>query len=218
MGSSNGFSVWKLYFWRKLKHITIPDQSYYNLPEKKLWRISKNWIIVTLFCCVLQQTWRQFGPGVWCLFINISGHRQCGRKRKKPSRFCVIKREYSNKLYELEMFSYQTNSGRWTTVHLSVYDFVWQSVSYLTLATTDVGWLTKNIEGQINVFGMLVFHQLIFMVNFPKIWNERILWITTFIWSQQSSFQLTQFLPMFTPFSFDMKHQTDIHVWYMEIS
>ena len=100
MGSSNGLSVWKLYFWRKSKHITIPDQSYYNLPEKKLWRIS-NWTIVTLFCCVLQQTWRQFGPGVWCLFINISGHGQCGRKRKKPSRFCVIKREYSNKLYEL---------------------------------------------------------------------------------------------------------------------
>ena len=109
-------------------------------------------------------------------------------------------------------------SGRWTTVHLSVYDFVWQSVSYLTLACTDVGWLTKNIDGQINVFGMLVFHQLIFIVKFPKIWNERILWITAFIWSQQSSFQLTQFLPMFTPFSFDMKHQTDIHVWYIEIS
>ena len=101
MGSSNGLSVWKFYFWSKSKHITIPDQSYYNLPEKKLWRISKNWTIVTLFCCVLQQTWRQFGPGVWCLFINISGHGKCGRKRKKPSRFCLIKREYSNKLYEL---------------------------------------------------------------------------------------------------------------------
>ena len=217
MGSSNEFSVWKLYFWRKSKHITIPAQSYHNLPEKKLWRISKNWIIVTLFCCVLQQTWRQFGPGVWCLFINISGHTVWKKKEKTLQILCNKKRIFKQIVWT-EMFSYQTNSGRWTTVHLSVYDFVWQSVSYLTLACTDVGWLTKNIEGQINVFGMLVFHQLIFMVNFPKIWNERILWITTFIWSQQSSFQLTQFLPMFTPFSFDMKHQTDIHVWYMEIS
>ena len=31
-------------------------------------------------------------------------------KGKKTSRFCVMEREYSNKLYELEMFSYQTNS------------------------------------------------------------------------------------------------------------
>ena len=32
---------------------------------------------------VLQQTWKQFGPGEWCLFVNISGHGQCGKKRKK---------------------------------------------------------------------------------------------------------------------------------------
>ena len=63
--------------------ITIPDQSYYNFLEKKLEGISKNRIIVTLFCCVLQQTRRQFGPSEWCLFVNISGHGQCGRKRKK---------------------------------------------------------------------------------------------------------------------------------------
>ena len=43
-------------FWRKSKRTTIPDQSYYNFLEKKLWRISKNRIIVILFCCVLQQT------------------------------------------------------------------------------------------------------------------------------------------------------------------
>ena len=70
-------------FWWMSKRITIPDQCYYNLPERKLWRILKNRVIVTLFCCVLQQTWRQFGPSEWCLFVNISGHGQCGRKRKK---------------------------------------------------------------------------------------------------------------------------------------
>ena len=72
--------------------------------RKNCEEFSKNRIIATLFCCVLQQTWRQFGPGEWCLFVNISGHGQCGRKRKKTSRFCVIEREYSNRLYELRCF------------------------------------------------------------------------------------------------------------------
>ena len=72
-------------FWRKSKPITIPDQSYYNFLEKKLWRISKNRIIVTLFCWVVQQRWRQSGPSEWYLYVNISGHGQCGRKRKKDT-------------------------------------------------------------------------------------------------------------------------------------
>ena len=110
MGSSNGFSVWHCTFWRKSKRITIPDQSYYNLPEKKLWRISKNRVIVTLFCCVLQQTWRQLGPGVWCLFVNISGHGQCGRKRKKTSRILRNRKRIFKQIVWTGMFSYQTNS------------------------------------------------------------------------------------------------------------
>ena len=69
-------------FWRTSKRITI-QIILTVICYRKNWRISKNRIIVTLFCCVLQQTWRQFGPSVWCLFVNISGHGQCGRKRKK---------------------------------------------------------------------------------------------------------------------------------------
>ena len=46
--------------------------------------------IVTLFCCVLQHTWRQFGPSVSCLFVNISGRGQCGRKRKKEINLTVL--------------------------------------------------------------------------------------------------------------------------------
>ena len=34
---------------------------------------------------------------------------------------------------------------------------------------------SKNINGQINVSGLLVFHQLTFMVTFLEIRNERIL-------------------------------------------
>ena len=42
--------------------------------------------------------------GVWCLFVNFSRHGQCGRKRKKTSRFCVIEKEYSNKLSKMGCF------------------------------------------------------------------------------------------------------------------
>ena len=68
----------------------------------------KNLLIVILFCCVLQQTWRLFGPGVWCLFVNFSRHFRhmdsVEGKERKTSRFCVIEREYSNKLYEMGCF------------------------------------------------------------------------------------------------------------------
>ena len=97
----------KIVLFEENRSVLLLFQINLNLPEKKLQRISKNRIIVTLSCCALQQTWRQFGPGVWCLFVNISGHADSltvEGKGKKTSRFCVIEREYSNKLYELGCF------------------------------------------------------------------------------------------------------------------
>ena len=41
--------------WRKSKRTTIPDQSYYNLLQKKLWRIAKNRIIVPCFAVYINR-------------------------------------------------------------------------------------------------------------------------------------------------------------------
>ena len=73
-------------FWRKSKRITIiiPDQSYYDLLEKKNceeFRRTGNCDPVLL--CTSTDMETIWAYSVWCLFVNISGHGQCGRKRKQ---------------------------------------------------------------------------------------------------------------------------------------
>ena len=43
-------------------------------------------------------------PGVWCLFINISGHGQCGRKRKKHIQILCYRKRIFKQIVNWDVF------------------------------------------------------------------------------------------------------------------
>ena len=85
------------------KRITIPDQSYYNLPEKKLKNFEEPDNCDPVLLCTstdMETIW------AWCVVLirQFFKTRTVWKEKEKRHPDFVIERECSNELYELGCF------------------------------------------------------------------------------------------------------------------